>query len=94
MPRVINLKTEDGRHAVLIDRTTRWGNPFVIGPDGDRDEVCDKYAEWVETSPAPDARWIRDHIAELRGRDLACHCKPMRCHGDFLLALAKRWARP
>ena len=37
--RIINLKHEPGaveKGAVRIDRRTRWGNPFLIGRDGDR----------------------------------------------------------
>ena len=29
------------RMYVNIDRRSPWGNPFVLGVDGDRDTVCD-----------------------------------------------------
>lgn len=34
-----------------IDCTRRgpWGNPFEIGPDGNRDDVCDKHSMWLDT---------------------------------------------
>ena len=32
---------------VRIDRTTKWGNPFRVGADGDRDEVIEKYRRWL-----------------------------------------------
>ncbi len=52
----------------------------------------------VATPPCPDyadqlnaQRQVRDHIHELRGRDLACPCKPgAPCHADVLLELANR----
>jgi hypothetical protein len=28
---------------VRIDRKSKWGNPFVLGPDGDRDTVIRRY---------------------------------------------------
>jgi hypothetical protein len=36
---------------VYIGRGSKWGNPFVIGKDGDRDEVIAKYREWIKTQP-------------------------------------------
>lgn len=66
--------------ARYIGRGTVAGNPFRIGRDGTRDEVCDKYEAMVEADPE-----LKDQvIAYCAGRDLACHCKPKRCHGDYL----------
>lgn len=62
--------------AVYIGRGSPWGNPFVIGQHGDRDEVCDKFEQF--SLPALD-------LAPLRGKDLVCWCKPARCHGDSIL---------
>jgi hypothetical protein len=70
--------------AVYIGRGSPWGNQFVIGPDGDRDEVCDKHQAYVDSTPGLKAR-IRK---ELRGRDVVCFCKPKRCHGDYLVKVA------
>ena len=66
---------------VYIGRGSKWGNPFVIGQDGSRDEVIEKYREWIITQPQ-----IND-IEELRGKRLGCFCKPSRCHGDILVEL-------
>ena len=68
--------------AVRIDRSTRYGNPFVLNEDGDRDEVCDAY----ETHYLPNKPSITDRIdaGELAGKVLVCHCYPQRCHGDCL----------
>ena len=46
MVTVVNLKHEPdavANGAVLIDRRTRWGNPFVIGRDGTREQVIARY---------------------------------------------------
>ena len=65
--------------AIYIGRGSPFGNPFVIGRDGDRDEVCDKFERI--TLPTLD-------LSSLRGKHLVCFCKPQRCHGDALLAAA------
>lgn len=79
--RVVHLKKEP--FDVLIDRRTRWGNPFVIGNDGDRDEVIAKYRAWIKTQPD-----LLAALPELRGKVLGCWCKPDACHGDVLAELA------
>ncbi len=68
--------------AVRIDRSTRYGNPFVLNEDGNRDEVCDAY----EHHYLPHKPSITDRIdaGELAGKVLVCHCYPQRCHGDCL----------
>ncbi len=70
--------------AVYVGRGSPWGNPFVIGQDGSRDDVCNKYEKMVENNPKLKAR-VRE---KLRGKSLVCLCKPARCHGDYLLAVA------
>jgi len=76
-------------HDVYIGRPTRWGNPFVIGRHGTREEVIEKYRHWVMNSDESDAIWIRAHLGELKGKTLGCWCAPDACHGDVLLELAE-----
>jgi len=68
--------------AVRIDRGTKYGNPFILGEDGDRDEVCDAY----ERNYLPHKPSITERIeaGDLTGKVLVCHCFPKRCHGDCL----------
>lgn len=76
--------------AIRIDRKTAWGNPFIIGRDGTREEVIAKHR---------DDLWKRIHagtvdlaeLAGLHGKTLACHCAPQPCHGDTLTEAAA-WA--
>jgi hypothetical protein len=72
--------------AVRIDRSTKYGNPFVLNEDGDRDEVCDAY----ERHYLPHKPSITERIesGDLTGKVLVCHCYPQRCHGDCLAAEA------
>ena len=68
---------------LVIDRTSKWGNPFVVGPDGDRDHVCDCFTEHYATYKQS----FNHNRSDLKGRVLACHCYPERCHGDGLIQL-------
>jgi hypothetical protein len=79
--RVVNLRHE--AYDVRIDRRSKWGNPFKIGPDGTRDEVIAKYHDYILARPELLARMH----AELDGRTLGCWCKPLACHGDILVEL-------
>ncbi len=81
--KVVHCKKDP--YDVLIDRTTKWGNPFIIGRDGNRDEVCDKYEEWFPSQPHLVAA-----LKELEGKILGCWCKSKRCHGDFLVKMANK----
>jgi hypothetical protein len=67
-----------------IGRTTKWGNPFEIGKDGTREEVCERFArEYLPNQPA-----LLGAVAELKGKVIECACYPERCHGDTLKELA------
>lgn len=68
---------------LVIDRTSKWGNPFVVGPDGDRDHVCDCFTEHYATYKQS----FNQNRGDLKGKVLACHCFPERCHGDGLIQL-------
>ena len=70
--------------AVYIGRGSPYGNPYVIGLDGSRNEVCDKYIAYLHSNFALTALVKK----ELRGKDLVCFCAPRRCHGDHLLSIA------
>lgn len=84
VPRVLNKrKTGNPLGSVYIGRPTKWGNPFVIGRDGTRSEVVEKYKDWLYTQPELMAAAKK----ELKGRDLVCYCAPQQCHGDILLLL-------
>ena len=71
------------KYDIYVGRPTKWGNPYIIGKDGDRDEVLRKYEEWLKSSPS-----LLSALPELRGKVLACWCAPMKCHADILAKLA------
>ena len=85
MPKVHNkYHRTAGPAAVYIGRGSPYGNPYVIGNDGDRDAVCDKFEAMLLDNPQLLAR-VK---TELKGKDLVCFCAPKRCHGDTLLRIA------
>ena len=67
---------------VYVGRPSKWGNPFVLGRDGSRDEVIAKFRVWIVTQPA-----LMSALHELRGKDLIS-CAPESCHADVLAELA------
>lgn len=60
-----------------------WGNPYIIGPDGDRDTVIAKYRQYIMSHPD-----MMAEIPTLKGKRLGCWCAPHQCHGDILAGLA------
>jgi len=84
-PKVLN-KYHGGMKpgVVYIGRGSIYGNPFIIGKDGDRDDVINKYEEYLMRN----TELLAKVKANLRGKDLVCFCAPKRCHGDVLLKIA------
>lgn len=86
-------------NTVKVDRSTVWGNPWPIGERGPLDRIAPDAEGAVGFFRAmltddelrlaaryPDAWQIRHR---LRGKDLACWCKPGAfCHADVLLEIA------
>lgn len=71
---------------VYIGRGSKWGNPFVIGKDGTRDEVIEKYRNWIKGR-----RDLSLALDELIGKTLVCFCRPQKCHGDVLVEMVDEW---
>lgn len=85
--KVLNKRTDKiPPDAVYVGRPSKWGNPYKVGEGGTREEVIEKYTQYlIETE------WTTGlvlNIGELRGKDLVCWCAPLPCHADFLLELA------
>lgn len=68
--------------AIYVGRPTKFGNPYLIGRDGSRAEVIQKYTDIAIDLLAG------NELEELRGKDLVCWCAPLPCHADILLKLA------
>lgn len=80
MTKVVNLRKEI--YDVYIGRGSKWGNPFMIGVDGDRKNVIEKYYSYIKNKPE-----LLECLDELKDKTLGCYCKPQDCHGDVLVEL-------
>lgn len=85
-PKVFNKNSADKPRpgAIYIGRPSRFGNPFVLGKDGNRKMVIDKF----EAALVGNATLLAAVKRDLRGKDLVCFCAPLACHGDVLLRIA------
>lgn len=81
--KVVHCKKD--KYDVYIGRGSIWGNPFVIGKDGNRNNVIKKYKEYILNKPS-----LLKRIKQLYGKTLGCYCAPLPCHGDVLIKLAER----
>ena len=76
----------------------RFGNPFVIGRDGDRPTVISKMNNWLQTGESfgnaeatPERReWILRNVHSLKDETLGCWCDYPNedCHGRILKEMA------
>jgi hypothetical protein len=80
--KVVHCKKE--KYDIYIGRPSKWGNPFKIGKDGTREEVIEKYWNYILKN-----KKLLSELNELEGKVLGCWCKPEKCHGDILVELLK-----
>lgn len=83
MPHPLVVHHKRKPYDVFIGRPSIWGNPFVIGKDGSREEVIEKYEQYIISRPD-----LLDKLPTLKGKVLGCWCAPQKCHGDILAELA------
>ena len=78
-------------NTIKVDRTTKWGNPCVVGKHGTREECVKFFAFALQGSfvlgmKNEDRTWLSDSLMEyrkmaianlrhLRGKNLACWCQ-------------------
>lgn len=94
--------TDNPLGAVIVDRSTRWGNPFRVADSTAADpsrDCAERYARWLD-GEGPDVyvvdrrrydrRRVLRELFTLRGRDIACTCpvEAAWCHGDVHLERA------
>jgi len=82
MVKVVHCKKEP--FDIYIGRGSKWGNPFKIGKDGNRDEVISKYESHIMNRPD-----LIEALPELIDKVLGCWCKPRACHGDILAIMVE-----
>lgn len=91
-------------NTVKVDRTTKWGNPFIVGKHGGAKDCVHLFRVIMETGglcvgiskECFDAQkklveHAKKNFSALRGKNLACWCKPgSPCHADVLLELSNQ----
>ena len=99
MIKLINGKKSGFKDSVYIGRrNATYGlkesplsNRFVIGIDGDRNEVIAKYRLWlwniIKNKQQPQFREFLRLVEWARQGNLilSCWCKPLPCHGDVII---------
>lgn len=91
--RVVNLRTapqRDSSFMVYIGRAGNgqdgtFGNPYVLvdNSDAGRKLVLEKFEIYFLKRVVEDAEF-RAKVLALKGKVLACFCKPLDCHGDIM----------
>lgn len=101
-PHRVQLRRTKGwrmpENTVKVDRSTRWGNPMrAVGSYTAQHAVRD-FRRWINlkgraftfggSGTPPTIKAIKH---DLRGKNLACWCKPgAPCHADVLLEIANK----
>ena len=83
MAHLLVVHCKKAKFDVYCGRPSKWGNPFVIGKDGNRAEVIEKFRAYLLAN-----KYLMSCLWELRGKILACWCAPDACHCDVLAELA------
>jgi hypothetical protein len=84
---VVNKK--NGEVGIYIGRGSILGNRFVIGKDGNRDEVVEKYRQWLWVE-VQNRSSVFEELVRLKRLSLAadlklqCFCSPLKCHGHVV----------
>ncbi len=73
-----------GRKFALFKQDSKWANPYVIGKDGTREEVIEKYRTYLLGRED-----LMAALGELKDKTLICWCFPLACHGNVLIELAE-----
>lgn len=84
---LVNMSTHGRAGVTPIDRSTQFGNPFLLKKDGGeytREESVEAYRELFHKEIENDPEF-RAAVEELRGKTLGCWCSPQACHGDVIL---------
>lgn len=82
-----------GRKGVVFINEERYpkvdsifANPFKIGKDGDREQVIEKYENYLISKLETDDKFLQEFL-KLKDKTLGCWCCPEKCHGDVIIKL-------
>ena len=88
-PRRIQLSRKRGwkkpPNTVVVARPGKWGNPFKVTLGVSQAAAVAEFEAWLK---GDGAELLNGAKIELRGKNLACWCKPgTPCHADVWLLL-------
>lgn len=89
MTKVVNKYKEP--YNVYIGRGSKWGNPFKLTSEDQRDKVISDYRKYL-WKQVKSGEITKQDLLELDGKVLGCFCKPKKCHGDVIVK-AIEWAK-
>jgi hypothetical protein len=77
--KLVHCKKEPFTH--YIGRPSLFGNPYVIGKDGTREQVVIKFKRYA-------VQYLLEEIKSLpKDAVLACWCSPQDCHGNAIMEI-------
>ena len=76
---IVNIRNYHGPQYIYCGRGSPFGNPYVIGQDGTREEVCAAFQFYFDYRIQSDPEW-RKLVMDLKGKVLGCYCSPLQCH--------------
>ena len=82
MTGLVNIKK--ARCEVYIGRGTPFGNPYVIGENGTREDVIRLFRAYFYERLKREPEW-KAKVEKLKGKVLGCHCLPQDCHGRIYI---------
>lgn len=92
--KVVNKYHVGDKFDVYIGRGSVWGNPYTHRElkntkaefqTVSREESIEKYRKYLLNN-----KELMSLLPTLKGKTLACFCKPNSCHGDVLAELANK----
>lgn len=88
MPKRIQRKRTKGwkkpDNTINVCRPSKYGNPFKISDDLNREQCIILYEEWLLKTFS-----VEELKSELKGKNLMCFCNEnLSCHADVLLRIA------
>jgi len=88
---VKNIRTEKPTHPwdVKVDRSSYFGNGFVMKNESERDQVCDLYKQWFydelyDSAMQAELSFLNNIIIKYGKLNLFCWCAPKRCHAEVI----------
>ena len=91
--RLVNIKYD--KYDIYIGRAVPrkglkesiWANPFKSPQHGSVEQCIEMYRMLLRERQATTSLVFDSELEKLRGKVLACWCKPGICHGDVLVEL-------